>query len=86
MKQLSEKEAKLKQFQQNSGQTEFEDEEDGGEWVTLENLYTHISHGNASALNLITQDPLPEESTTDADQSTVLTPEVQLPTSVPQPS
>jgi hypothetical protein len=60
MKLKAEKEAKLKEFQEKTGQTEFEDEEEGGEWVTMENLYTHISHGDAGALNLIAQDPLPE--------------------------
>jgi len=28
----------------------------------MENLYTHISHGEASAINLLTQNPLPEIS------------------------
>jgi hypothetical protein len=28
----------------------------------MENLYTHISHGDAGALNLITQDPAAEQT------------------------
>lgn len=26
----------------------------------MENLYSHIAHGDTAALNLLTQDPLPE--------------------------
>lgn len=39
---------------------EIDNEEEGGEWVTMENLYSHIAHGDTAALNLLTQDPLPE--------------------------
>lgn len=57
MKEKAEREARL---QQESGHPDFDNEAEGGEWVTSENLYTHISHGNTQALNLIAEDPLPE--------------------------
>jgi hypothetical protein len=41
---------------------DFDNEVEGGEWVTADNLYSHISHGNTEALNLITEDPKPEFS------------------------
>ncbi len=33
---------------------------DGGEWITQENLYTYIAHGDTTVLNLIKEDPKPE--------------------------
>ena len=33
---------------------EIDNEEEGGEWITMENLYSHIAHGDAAALNLLT--------------------------------
>lgn len=41
-------------MKEKDGKAEIEDDEDGGEWVTMENLYSHISHGDVSALNLLT--------------------------------
>lgn len=57
----AEREAKLKLSEsQEQTHPDFDDEAEGGEWVTHENLYSHIAHGDTQALNLITQDPLPE--------------------------
>lgn len=56
----AEREARLNKESQEQTHPDFDDEAEGGEWVTHENLYSHIAHGDTQALNLITQDPLPE--------------------------
>ena len=38
------------------------DEDDEGEWVTQENLYTYINNGDTQTLNLLTDEPKPEET------------------------
>lgn len=45
----------------------FDNEAEGGEWVTQENLYSYISHGDAEVLNLIKEDPKPEMPIMDDD-------------------
>jgi hypothetical protein len=52
MREKAEREAKLTQAE--SSHPDFDNEVEGGEWVTSENLYSHISKGDTQALNLIT--------------------------------
>jgi len=35
------------------------DDDDAGEWITQENLYSYINHGDTQVLNLIKDDPKP---------------------------
>lgn len=37
------------------------DDDDEGTWITQENLYSYIAHGDTQVLNLIMDDPLLEE-------------------------
>jgi len=38
----------------------WDNEAEGGEWITKENLYSYIAHGDTTVLNLIEQNPEPE--------------------------